>query len=46
MLHMIKHDPSVFQIPSKLHLHDKLRSIPHTIYLYLENENLLSYNLT
>jgi hypothetical protein len=43
---MIKHDPSILQIPSKLHLHDKVCSTPHTIYRHLENENLLSYNLT
>jgi hypothetical protein len=43
---MIKHDPSVLQIPFRLHSHDGVHSIPHTIYQHLENENLLSYNLT
>jgi hypothetical protein len=43
---MIKHDPCVLQILSKLHSHDKAHSTPHTIYQNLENENLLSYNLT
>jgi len=42
MFHMIKHDPNILQIPYKLHLCDKARSIPHTIYRHLENENLLS----
>jgi len=46
MLHMIKHDPNILQIPSKLHSHDKVCSTPHTMYWHLENENLLSYNLT
>jgi hypothetical protein len=45
-LHVIKHDPNVLQIPSKLHLHDETHSTPHTIYRHFENENLLSYNLT
>jgi hypothetical protein len=43
---MIKHNPNVPQIPSRLHLHDEVHSTPHTIYQHLENENLLSYNLT
>jgi hypothetical protein len=43
MLHMIKHDPSVLQIPYRLHLRDKASSTPHTIYQHLENENLMSY---
>jgi len=43
--HMIKHDPNIPWIPYRLHLHDKARSTPHTIYRHLENENLLSYNL-
>ncbi len=37
-LHMIKHDPNVLQIPSRLYSHDKVHSIPHTIYQHLENE--------
>ncbi len=45
MLHMIKHDPSILQIPCRLHLRDKANSTPHTIYQCLENENLMSYNL-
>jgi len=45
-LHMIKHDPSVLQIPFTLHSHDGVCSIPHAIYQHFENENLLSYNLT
>jgi hypothetical protein len=45
-LHMIKHDPSVLQIPFRLHSHDGVCSIPHAIYQHFENENLLSYNLT
>jgi hypothetical protein len=43
--HMIKHDPNVLQIPSRLHSHDEGRSTPHTIYQHFENVNLLSYNL-
>jgi hypothetical protein len=42
----ISHDPSILQIPSRLHSHDKAQSIPHAVYQHLENENLLSYNLT
>jgi hypothetical protein len=45
MLHMIKHDPSILQIPYMLHSCDK-RSTPHTIYGHLENEHLLSKNLS
>jgi hypothetical protein len=36
---MIQHDPNVLQIPSKLHLHDKVHSTPHAIYRHLENES-------
>jgi len=43
---MIKHDPNILQIPCRLHLCDKVRSSPHTIYGHLENENLLSKNLS
>jgi hypothetical protein len=43
---MIKHDLSIFQIPCKLHACDEACSTPHTIYRHLENENLLSYNLS
>ncbi|CAK9219932.1 unnamed protein product, partial [Sphagnum troendelagicum] len=43
---MIKHDPSILQIPYRLHLCDKTRSTPHTIYGHLENEHLLSKNLS
>jgi hypothetical protein len=46
MLHMIKHDPSIQQIPSRLHSHDEACSTPCAIYQHLENENFLSYNLT
>jgi hypothetical protein len=35
-LHMIKYDPSVLQIPCKLHSCDEARSTPHTIYWHLE----------
>jgi hypothetical protein len=44
-LHMIKHDPSVLQIPYRLHLRDKASSITHIVYQHLENENLMYYNL-
>jgi hypothetical protein len=46
MLHMITHDPRVLQIPYKLHLCEKIHFTPHTIYQHLENEQLLSYNLS
>ncbi len=46
MLHMIKHDPSILQIPCKLHSCHKTHSTPHTIYEHLENEHLLSKNLS
>jgi len=46
MLHMIKHDPSILQIPYKLHSCDKTHYTPHTIYRHLENEHLLSKNLS
>jgi hypothetical protein len=46
MLHMIKHDPSILQIPRRLHSCDKTHSTPHTIYRRLENEQLLSKNLS
>ncbi len=45
-LHMIKHDPSILQILGRLHSCDKTNSIPHTIYGHLENECLLSKNLS
>jgi hypothetical protein len=45
-LHMTKHDPSILQIPYRLHSCDQVRSILHTAYRHLENENLLSYNLS
>jgi hypothetical protein len=35
---MIKHYPSVLQIPSKLHLHNEACSTSHAIYQHLENE--------
>jgi hypothetical protein len=44
-LHMIKHDPSILQIPYKLHLCDKVDSTPDTTYQHLENKHLLSMNL-
>jgi len=43
---MIKHDPSVLQIPCRLHLCDEINSTPDTIHQHLENENLLSMNLS
>jgi len=46
MLHMIKHDPNVMQIPYRLHSCDQAHSIPHTVYKHFENENLISYNLS
>ncbi len=46
MLHMIKHDPSVLQIPCRLHLCDEAHSILNTIYQHLEIEHLLSMNLS
>jgi hypothetical protein len=46
MFHMIKYDPSILQIPCKLHSCDKTCSAPHTIYGHLENEHLLSKNLS
>jgi hypothetical protein len=45
MLHMIKHDPSILQIPCRLHSCDKC-STPHTIYGHLENEHLFSNNFS
>ncbi len=45
MLHMIKHDLSILQIPYKLHSCDKTHSTPHTIYGHLETKHLLSKNL-
>jgi hypothetical protein len=46
MFHMTKHDPNILQIPYKLHSCDKIHSITHTIYGHLENEHLLSKNLS
>jgi hypothetical protein len=46
MLHMIKHDPNVLQIPCSLHSCDEVDSTPDTIYRHLENEHLLSMNLS
>jgi hypothetical protein len=43
---MIKHDPSIWQIPCKLHACDKTHSTPHTIYGHLKNEHLLSKNMS
>jgi hypothetical protein len=45
-LHMIKHDPSVLQIPCRLHSCDEVNSTLDTIYRHLENEHLLSMNLS
>ncbi len=45
-LHMIKHDPSVLQIPYRLHCCGEADSIPDTIYQHLENKHLLSMNLS
>ncbi len=44
--HMIKHDPSILQIPCMLHSCDNTRSTPHTIYGHLENEHLLFKTLS
>jgi hypothetical protein len=46
MLHMIKHDLNILQIPYRLHLCDKTCSTPHIIYGHLENEHLLFKNLS
>jgi hypothetical protein len=46
MFHMIKYDPSILQIPCKLHSCDKTCFAPHIIYGHLENEHLLSNNLS
>jgi len=46
MLHMIKHDPSILQIPCKLHSCDEANSTPIIIFGHLENEHLLSINLS
>jgi hypothetical protein len=46
MLHMIKNDPSILQIPCRLHSRDQARSTSHIVYRHLENENLMSYNLS
>jgi hypothetical protein len=46
MFYMVKHDPSVLQIPCRLHSCDKVNSIPNTIYQHLENEHILSMNLS
>jgi hypothetical protein len=43
---MIKHDSNILQIPYRLHSCDKICSTPHTIYGHLENEHLLSKNLS
>jgi hypothetical protein len=43
---MIKHDPNIPQILGRLHSCDKTHSTPHTIYGHLENEHLLSENLS
>ncbi len=46
MFYMIKHDLSILQIPCRLHSCDKANSILDTIYQHLENEHLLSMNLS
>ncbi len=46
MLHMIKHDPSVVQISSKLHLHDEAIPLPTPFIDILKMKTFLSYNLT
>jgi hypothetical protein len=46
MFHMIKHDPSILQIPCRLHSCEKVDSTPISIYQHLENEHLLSTNLS
>jgi hypothetical protein len=45
MFRMTKHDPSILQIPCRLHLGDEANSTPNTIYQHLENEHLLYMNL-
>ncbi len=42
MLHMIKHDPNILQIPCKFHLCDEANSTPNTIYQHFKNKHLLS----
>ncbi len=44
--HMIKHDPTVLQIPYRLHSSDKANSTLDTIYWHLENKHILSMNLS
>jgi hypothetical protein len=44
--HMIKHDPSFLQIPYRLHSCDEDDSTPIIVYQHLENEHLLSMNLS
>jgi hypothetical protein len=46
MFYMIKHDPLILQVSYRLHSCDKANSFPHTIYQQLENEHLLSMNLS
>jgi hypothetical protein len=46
MLHIIKHDPSVLQISCRLHSCDEVDFTLDTIYRHLENEHLLSMNLS
>jgi hypothetical protein len=43
---MIKHDPSILQIPYRLHLCDEANYTLDTIYRHFENEHLLSMNLS
>jgi hypothetical protein len=45
MFHMIKHDPSILQIPCRLHSCDEVDSILNTIYRHLENKHLFSMNM-
>ncbi len=40
--HMIKHDPSYLEIPTKLHLLNQFTSTIVSIHRHVENENFLS----
>jgi hypothetical protein len=46
IIHMIKHDLSILQIPYKLHSCDEVDSTLDTICRHLENKHLLSMNLS
>jgi len=40
--HMIKHDPSCLEVPTKLHLLNRFTSTIISIHRHLEHENFLS----